>query len=125
MAQGVLIPSSENYQDLPIFVQWMDFLKWLLHTTEKFPKKVRFTFSDRINNLALNVVEELVEARYSGNKRMILKTTNLKLEKLRILLRISYESKFFSHEAYKHAMYALNEVGKMLGGWIKQQDGKA
>src|SRR5665213_3184713 len=123
--QGVSIPSSENFQDLPIFVKWIDFLKWLLHTTEKFPKKVRFTFSDRINNLALNVVEELVEARYSGNKKMILRSANLRIEKLRVLLRISYESKFLSHEAYKHSMYALNEVGKMLGGWVKQQEGKS
>jgi four helix bundle protein len=119
-----LIPTSENFQDLPIFVKWTDFLKWLLHTTEKFPKKARFTFSDRINNLALGIVEELVEARYTSNKRSILRSANLRLEKLRMLLRISYESRFLSKEAYKHAMYSLNEVGKMLGGWIKQQEAK-
>ncbi len=120
-----LLSSSENYQDLPIFVKWTDFLKWLLHTTEKFPKKVRFTFSDRINNLALNIIEELVEARYSGNKRLLLKSANLSLEKLRVLLRISFESRFLSKDAYKHAMYSLNEIGKMLGGWIKQQEMKS
>lgn len=100
-----LVASSAEFEDLPIFVKWTDFLKWLLHTTDKFPKKVRFTFSDRINNLALSVVEELVEARYSGNKRLILKNANLRLEKLRILLRISYESRFLSKEAYKHGMF--------------------
>jgi hypothetical protein len=46
----------------------MQFLEWLLPTTEKFPKRVRFTFSDRINNLALDIMEDLVEARYSRNK---------------------------------------------------------
>lgn len=117
-----LTPSSENFQDLPIFVKWTVFLKWLFHTTDKFPKKVRFTFSDRINNLALSIVEELVEARYSGSKRTVLRNANLNLEKLRMLLRISYESRFLSKDAYKHGMYSLNEVGKMLGGWIKQQE---
>lgn len=119
-----LVSASDNFQDLPVFVKWTDFLKWLLHATEKFPKKVRFTFSDRINNLALSVVEELVEARYSGNKRAILRSANLRLEKLRMLLRISYESRFLSKDAYKHGMYSLNEVGKMLGGWIKQQEAR-
>jgi four helix bundle protein len=117
-------PASQDIHDLPVFVKWTDFLKWLLHATDKFPKKVRFTFSDRINNLALSVVEELVEARYSSHKKVILKTANLRLEKLRILLRISYESRFLSQDAYKHGIYSLNEVGRMIGGWIKQQEGK-
>lgn len=115
---------SENFQDLPIFVKWTNFLKWLLHTTEKFPKKARFTFSDRLNNMALSVVEELVEARYSSSKKLVLKSANLRLEKLRILLRISYESRFLSHDAYKHGMYSINEVGRMLGGWVKQQEAR-
>ena len=46
--------------ELPIFTRWMEFLEWLLPTTEKFPKRVRFTFADRINNLALDIVEECV-----------------------------------------------------------------
>ena len=29
--------------DLPIFVVWMDFVKWLLPVTEKLPKRVRFS----------------------------------------------------------------------------------
>lgn len=107
--------------DLPIFIHWMDFLKWLFLKTEKFPKKVRFTFSDRMNNLALDIVESLIEARYSKSKFIILRKVNLNLEKLRILFRISYESKYFSHEAYEHGIKRINEVGRMLGGWMKSK----
>ena len=113
---------SENNADLPIFVKWIDFLKWLMFTTEKFPKKLRFTFSDRINHIALNIVEDLIEARYSRQKMAELRRANLGIEKLRVLLRISYESKVLPHKAYEHAMVSLNEIGKMLGGWIKQQE---
>lgn len=108
--------------ELPIFTQWMQFLEWLLPTTEKFPKRVRFTFADRINNLALDIVEDLVEARYSRHKQSLLKRINLRLEKLRILLRLCHRLKYLSHEGYEHAMRGLNEVGRMLGGWIKQQE---
>jgi len=112
---------SEPKTDLPIFVKWIDFLKWLLLTTEKFPKKVRFTFSDRMNQIALNIVEDLVEARFSRQKMIYLRRVNLGIEKLRVLLRICYESRLLPHKAYEHSMYELNEIGKMLGGWIKQQ----
>jgi hypothetical protein len=107
--------------DLPVFVKWMEFLKWLLPATEKFPKSVRFTFSNRIDNLALDLVEDLVEARYSSEKRAILKRVNLRLEKMRLLLRLSHELRYLSHTGYEHAMRALNETGRMVGGWQKQQ----
>lgn len=112
---------DEMAKDLPIFVKWMDFLKWLLVTTEKFPKRTRFTLADRLVHLSLDVVEDIIEARYTKNKTFILQRENLKIEKMRILLRICYETKILPHAAYKHAMYGLNEAGKMFGGWIKQQ----
>lgn len=108
--------------DLPIFLKWIDFLKWLLLTTEKFPKKVRFTFSDRINNIAINLVEDLIEARYTRERAPILKRINLSIEKLRVLLRICYEQELLPHKGYEYAIFSLNEVGQMLGGWIKQQE---
>lgn len=114
---------SISKEDLPIFIKWMDFLKWLLITTDSFPKKSRYTFADRLNNLALELVEDFVEARYTKNKALILRRANMNLEKMRVLLRVCYECRFLSRKGYEHASYCINEVGKMLGGWIKQQGG--
>ena len=114
---------SESKEDLPIFVRWMDFVKWLLVTTDSFPKKARFTFSERLVAIALLIVEDLIEARYSKNKILILRRANLNLEKLRVLIRICFELRFLSKKSYEFAAGSLNEVGKMLGGWMKQQGG--
>ena len=113
---------ERRYQDLPIFVQWMDFIKWLFLTTEKFPKKMRFNFTDRINSLALDVVEDLIEARYSTNKAGTLRRVNLNIEKIRMLLRICFEIQVLPFKAYEQSMVSLNDIGKMLGGWLKQQN---
>lgn len=115
---------SDSKKDLPIFIKWMDFLKWLLLTLDSFPKKARFNFSDRIINLALHIVEDLVEARYSKNKGVILRRANMNLEKIRILMRICFEMRFLSGKAYERSSFLINEVGKMLGGWMKQQQGE-
>ena len=109
-------------EDLPVFVRWVEFVKWLLPTTEKFPKRVRFTFSSRIDNLALDVVEDLVEARYARRKADRLRRINLKLERLRVLLRLCHELTYLPHGSYEFAMRSLDEVGRMVGGWIKQQE---
>ena len=107
--------------ELPIFTQWLDFLDWLLPLTAGFPKRVRFTFSDRINNLALDLVEDLVEARYSSKKAAIIRRANLRLEKLRVLLRLAHKQRYINYKRYEYAMKSINRVGQMLGGWSRQQ----
>jgi hypothetical protein len=113
--------SAPDQDDPPIFTAWMQFLEWLLPTTEKFPKRVRFTFADRINNLALDIAEDLVEARYTRDKQSILRRINLRLEKLRVLLRLCHRLQYLPHAGYEHAAKSVNGVGRMLGGWIRDQ----
>ena len=108
-------------QDLPLFDFWTRVLAWLLARTEKFPKSIRFTLSTRIDNLALDVLEGIVEARYSRNKVARLSRINTDLEKLRVLLRICHDHGHLDHRAYEHASLQLWEAGKMVGGWLKQQ----
>ncbi len=108
-------------QELPIFTHWVQFLEWLLPTTERFPKRVRFTFSDRIDNLALDIALDLVEARYTHDKLPILYRLNLRLEKLRVLLRLCHRLQYLPHAGYEHAAKSINAVGKELGAWIKER----
>lgn len=111
-------------RELPLFVHWMDFLDWLLQATEKFPKSARFSFASRIDNLALDVAEDIVEARYSSEKGGILRRANLRLEKMRILVRLSHRRRYLSNAGYEHAARRLDEAGRMLGGWSKQAAGR-
>ncbi|MBF0452839.1 MAG: diversity-generating retroelement protein Avd [Candidatus Magnetomorum sp.] len=106
-------------EDLPIFVKWVDFTKWLLPVTAKFPQRTRFTFANRLDNFALDMVEDLVEARYTKKRKNILQKANLRLEKMRILIRLCKDMNLISYKSYEFAIKAMNEIGQMLGGWIK------
>jgi len=107
--------------DPPVFVLWYDFTKWLLAKTEKFPKRVRFTLSRRIENLALDITQDLTVARYARNKARLLAEINAKLDQLRILLRLCHDMEILDHKGYRHASAKIDEAGRMLGGWKKQQ----
>ena len=111
---------SKN-KELILFVKWLEFLKWLLPALEKFPKKSRFTITNRIGNLALDIVELFIEAKYQKEKIHLLKKANLYLEKIRVLFRISHDMKFISTKAYNFSSKGINEIGILLGGWLKQQ----
>ena len=107
--------------ELPLFVHWEKTLKDILLRTQKFPKRVRFTFSSRLDNLALDILEKIVEARYSRDKSTTLAQTSLLLEKLRVLLRISHEEKYLDHKGFEHVCRNIDEAGRMLDGWIRNR----
>jgi hypothetical protein len=113
-----------KHEELPIFELWSKFLGWLLTVTEKFPRRARFTFASRLDNLGLDVLETLVEAAYSKNKVELLRRVNLDIEKMRVLIRVCHEQKYVSTAAYEHAIRELYEAGRMIGGWIKERQRK-
>ena len=110
--------------DPPLFVLWYDFTKWLLGKTEKFPKKIRFTLTTRIDNLALDIIGGIAEARYSRRKMETLRRIDLGMEKLRILLRMCHDLEYLDHRGYEYASRRIDEAGKMVGGWRKQREEK-
>ena len=104
-----------------VFARWERVTAWLLDRTEKFPKRAAFTFRTRIDNLALDVFERLIEARYQRDREPTLRRINLDLEKLRLLLRLSHDQRMLDDKAFEHACGELGVVGRMIGGWRNQQ----
>ena len=109
--------------DPPLFVLWYDFTKWLLAKTAMFPRRVRFSFSNRIDNLALDIIEAIVEG-YSAEKQAILHRIDLNIEKLRVLLRMCYDLQHLDMKGYEFAARKIDEAGRKVGGWRKQQEQK-
>lgn len=107
-------------EDFPVFVHWMDALDWILSTVDRFPKSVRGTLSNRVTDLSLDVVEGIVEAIYTKERKHILHKVNLYIEKLRVLFRICHTRRYLSNAQYEHVSRLLDETGRMLGGWRKE-----
>lgn len=110
-----------SHEELPVFVRWYRFVGWLFNATEKFPKRVRFTLSSRLDNLALEVLENIIEAAYTRNRTALLRRANLNVEKMRVLMRLCHEQKHLGNRSYEYAVKEMYETGKMLGGWIRSQ----
>jgi hypothetical protein len=112
-------------KEAPIFSLWTGITDWILDRIDDFPKKIRFSMSNRIANLTLEVLELIIDALYRRKKILILREINIKIQKLRVLLRICFNKKYLSAKQYEFIQAQLFEAGKMIGGWIKQrgQDG--
>jgi 23S rRNA-intervening sequence protein len=95
------------------------FLAWLVPTIEKFPKSHRFTIGDRIETIAIDVLEALIEATYTRERTQHLRRANLGIEKLRFLLRLAADLRVLDRRRYEYAARTLDETGRLIGGWMK------
>ena len=88
---------------------------------DHFPKKSRPVLGQKIESVILEVLELVSLAAYSGNteKNKALMKASLKVDFLKILIRLAYETQTIDQKKYILLEEKLQEIGKMLGGWLK------
>jgi hypothetical protein len=108
--------------EMVILTQTRDLLMWLLPCCDKFPRGQRFVVTKRLQDAALDFQESLFDANArSGNARLQhLQAADAHLNKLRLYLRFTYEWRWLTGGQYQHASRMVNDIGKLLGGWIRQ-----
>ena len=112
-------------EEMVIFTRTFDLLDWLLPKSERFPKIYRSTVTQRLMGAALDFQEALFEAQaYSDKVRLRhLRRADAHLNKVRLYLRLAHHWGWLSTGQYEHASRMVAEVGRLLGGWIKQTSG--
>ena len=98
------------------------FVLWLVPAVEKFPRRQKFLLGDRLQATALDVLERLVEATYTRDRRRHLAAANLGIERLPFLCRLAKDIEHLDERRYEHAARALNETGRLIGGRRKADE---
>ena len=113
--------------ETPLFARFHDFCVWLAPAVEKFPRSQRFLLADRLLDTAFACHADLILARkVSGPQReAALLAADVKLETLRLQLRLAVDLRCISVRQYEHAARLLDEIGRMLGSWRKRPAGSA
>lgn len=106
----------------PLFVKTYDFLLWLLPLTLKFPKAQRFLLAERLGKMALDFYDLILEAVTDPQNQIenIQKADRL-LAKVRLYIRLSHDLECMSTGQFEHAARLVDELGRLLGGWIRKQ----
>jgi len=107
-------------QDLLVIKKGYDFSKWLLQHTGKFPKSYRFSVAAKLENAILDFIEFATVANMRRDKVPLLRKADEALARLRLLFRLSYELRFVNLKSYEFGSKQVNELGRLLGGWIKK-----
>ena len=105
--------------DIPIFTKLYDFYQKLSFYVIKFPKTKRYTLGQKLDNLTLEIFELLFSIPIAENKTYTLQQISIKLDLLKILTRLSKDSQSLKDKNYLELQSLLQEIGRMLGGWLK------
>lgn len=95
-------------------------VQWACPHIAKFPRSHRFTLGQRLEHRLYDVLESLLRAKYTRERQPILKTVNLELEMLGFQFRLAKDLRCLPESSYAFAARAVNEIGQMVGGWIKK-----
>jgi hypothetical protein len=107
--------------ELPIIQQTYDLILWYVPHLQKLPRDHRFTLGDRILKQLYDILDDLIQARYASSKVARLEAINAQLDVLRYQTRLLRDFQLLDFRRYGHVAKLIEEIGKSLGGWIKQQ----
>jgi hypothetical protein len=87
----------------------------------QFPKTERFVLAAEIRQRMYNIYSLIITANKKYFKKTTLQDIDVELEVLRGLLRLAANKnlRYLPMNRYENWSKLLNEIGKMLGGWIK------
>lgn len=110
--------------EMVIFTRAFDFLVWLLERAESFPRSQRFVVTQRWQAAALDFHERLFEANARKGRARLerLRSADEALNKVRHYLRLVTRLGWLNGGQYQHAAGLVAELGRLLGGWIKQTE---
>jgi len=110
-----------NDLDIPIFKKSYDLYKEFYGLRLSVPKQDRYTLWQKCENLLIEVLEGILFASQQpkADKLSTLENTSVKLNFLRICVRLMKDIKAIDEKKYILIEASLDEIGRMLGGWIK------
>jgi hypothetical protein len=86
------------------------------------PKTHRYSLGQRIDTLFIETIESVSVASFLVREEKLpyVKVAIRKMDAAKILLMILWETKSLDDKKYIALSEPLDEIGKMLGGWIGQ-----
>lgn len=112
--------------DVPIIAKTYELYREI-HTLQKtIPKADRHSLWLRVQNSSLDVLEGLLRIGYLSpeNRANALTKISAKVDILRVFLRLAFDTKTINNKKYLHLQEQLDEIGRMLGGWLKSSRSK-
>ena len=110
-----------NTLDIPIIQHSYELFRSLHQLTPTIPKVARYTLWQRCQNICLDILQGFIATGHLPPDRRAEKLLQLSesIDLLRVLIRLCFETKILNQKAYLALQQSIDDIGRMLGGWLK------
>lgn len=105
--------------ETPVFSKTYDLLRWLIPATLNFPRAQRFVAAAALQEGAQALLRQLLHAQRSGQPLGPLTAADATLAQLKFNWRLAQDWQLISPGQFEHGMRLMEEVGRLLGAWLK------
>ena len=93
----------KKQEELVIIAKTYDLILWSCNHTSRFPRQHRFVLGERLERNLYDLLETLIQAKYTRDRKSLLETANLKLEILRFQIRLAKDLQCLQVKSYGFA----------------------
>lgn len=108
-------------EELKILQKTYDMIKYGNQSLLQFPRSERYALAAEIKQSMYRILRLIIQANKRRDKRPLQIEIDTELEVLRTFIRLAADKQTAYLPLRKYEIWSkqLNEIGKMLGGWMK------
>ncbi len=110
--------------DLIIKQKVEDLIATMYVVLRQFPRSERHVLSQEIRLSLWRLLRLIIICNRRYHKKTTLQDLDAELDLLRVQVRLAFNLKFLALRKYENLSRDLDEVGRMVGGWIKSRPQK-
>lgn len=120
MTRGVIQPErSPQVTDLLIRQKAEVMILWAYTALRQFPKWERHVLAAEMRRTLWNLLRLIVVCNKKYFKKTTLQELDAEIDLLRSQVRLAKDLGYLDFRRYEHWSRLNDEIGRMLGGWIK------
>ncbi len=109
-----------QYEHLPIYKAAFDLLIYFEKIVAGFSRYNKYTHGTALRDITRDIVMLIVRANNTKNKLPVLEETRIKLEELKVVIRICKEIRAFPNfGSFETSINQVVEIAKQNEGWMK------
>lgn len=110
---------GDNLENLIVYQKTYDMIEYGYQALKQFPRSEKHTFAAEIKDAMIKLLKLIITANKKYHKKTTVREMDTQLELLTTYIRLAKDLEFLPFRKYGIWSTKLNEVGKLIGGWMK------
>lgn len=106
-------------ETLPVYKCSYDLMLKIMSVVNGFSKDYKYSLGERLRHEMLELLLDIYRANVSDDKRLNLERARMRVEAVRILVRLCKDTKIVGIQKFVELNVKIEEISKQLTGWSR------